>query len=196
VRWFRRKKFVINKKLQFRFLLIILCYVGIFVLVIFASLFAPLILQLRHADVTSVEASEAALRILYLHDKFWLPVFFTLIAIALHSLHTTHKIAGPLYRFRLIFDAIKAGALPKPARLRASDYLHPELNVINGMLEALRERIGQMQRDAEKLHETLSRYGELSNQTHRDATADGLWDEIIGREKQLHETLKGFEIER
>jgi hypothetical protein len=149
VRWFRRKKFVINKKLQFRFLLIILCYVGVFVLVIFASLFAPLILQLRHADVTSIEASEAALRILYLHDKF-----------------------------------------------RASDYLHPELNVINGMLEALRERIGQMQGDAEKLHETLSRYGELLKQAHQDTAAAGLWDEIIGREKQLRETLEDFKIER
>jgi len=196
VRWLRRRKFVINKKLQFSILLIMLSYVGLLVLVVLASLFTPLILQLRHVDPSSTEASEAALKILYLHDKFWPPVFFTLIAIALHSLHTTHRIAGPLYRFRLIFEAIKAGALPKPVRLRARDYLHPELNAINGMLEALRERIGQMRRDEDKLHEALTRYGELSTQASQDTTADGLWDEIIGREKQLRETLDGIKIEQ
>jgi methyl-accepting chemotaxis protein len=195
VKWLRRRKYVIDWRFQLKFLLNTLGYLTFMILVISVSLFAPLILQLRHIDATSAEASNLALKILYLHDKFWLPVFLSLVAISLDSLRTTHKIAGPLYRFRRVFEALSDGRLPKPVKLRKGDHLRAEMEAINGMLVALREQIGQMQTGAEKLHGTISRYCELPKAATEDPEAHNLWNDVMNRDRQLREMMDRFKIE-
>jgi methyl-accepting chemotaxis protein len=195
VKWLRRRKFVIDWRLQLSFLLITLGYLAFMILVISVSLFAPLILQLRHVNATSAEASDLALKILYLHDKFWLPVFLALVAISLDSLRTTHKIAGPLHRFRQVFEALSEGRLPKPVKLRKGDRLSAEMEAINRMLAALREQIGQMQTGAEKLHETISRYCKLPKAAAADPATHSLWNDVLNRERQLREMMDRCKIE-
>jgi hypothetical protein len=189
VSFLRRRKFIVNYKLQLSILLTSLGYVGFLILVVSVALFAPLILRLRHPDYNSIETSDAALRILYLHDTYWLPVLLTLVAIALHSVSISHKIAGPIYRLRRICEAMIAGVLPKPVVLRKGDYLRPEMDAANGMLDAWRGLIAGAQRDATTLHESLSRYRELSTTAHTDVAADDLWNAIVRTEQQLHDTL-------
>ena len=193
----RRTRFVVDTKLQFSVLLITLGYVGFLLLVVSVSLFAPLVFQLRHAGsgAVSAEASSAALSILYLHDRFWLPALLALAVIVLHSLRTTHRIAGPLYRFRRVFEAVRDGVLPKPVRLRKGDYLGAEMDAINGTLASLRGRIGQAQKEAEKLHQSIARYREQSNAPDQDATAGGLWNDIVATDRQLGEALGWYRIE-
>jgi nitrogen fixation/metabolism regulation signal transduction histidine kinase len=165
-------------------------------IVIAVSLFAPLIFQLNHVDANSVEASEAALKILYLHDKFWLPVSLTLVLVALHSLSTTHKIAGPLYRFRTVFEAIRSGVLPRPVRLRKRDFLTTEMNAINNMLISLRAQAEEVQTAAAKLHGLTSKYGELANHAGANGAAEEIWNDLVKTENQLSEVLGRLKIER
>jgi len=185
----RRRTFIVNYKLQLSILLTSLGYVGFLILVVSMALFTPLVLQLRHPDYNSTETADAALQILYLHETYWLPVLLTLVAIALHSVSTSHRIAGPLYRFRRICDAMIAGVLPKPVALRKGDYLGPEMDAANGMLDAWRGLIAGAQRDVTTLHQSLSRYRELSTTARTDVAADDLWNDIVRTEQQLHDTL-------
>lgn len=169
---------------------------GVFlILAIVFSLFAPLIFQYRHLDAASVEASEAVLEILSLHDKYWLPVLFTLIFIALHTLYATHKIAGPLYRFRNIFETVRGGTLPKPVRLRKDDFLVAESDALNAALESLRTQVGQMQSQSANLHEMIANYAELAINSAASATADDPWSNIQKTENQLHQAIHRFRIE-
>ncbi len=191
----RRRRFLINYRLQLSILLTSLSYVGLLILVVSVTLFAPLIIHLRHADYDSAESSDAALRILYLHETYWLPVLLTFVAIALHSVRTSHRIAGPLYRIRRVCEAMSAGILPKPARLRKSDHLGPEMDVVNGMLDSWRGLIAKTQADAAALHESLAscRGQAITPQTGVDAEA--LWSEVERTEQQLQDTLGRFRCE-
>jgi hypothetical protein len=170
-------------------LLTSLGHIGLVLVVVSIALFGPLILQLRYARYQSREMHEAALRLLYLHQTYWIPVLLTLLAITLHSVRTGHKIAGPLHRFREVFDAMRAGVLPRPVRLRKTDYLRPEMDAINAMLDAWRGRIEQAQRDSAALHESLARYGALLSTAHPDPAADARWKDILRAEEHLRATV-------
>jgi hypothetical protein len=185
----RRRTFVINRKLQYSILLTSLSYVVLLVVVVSTALFAPLVLQLSQPDRNPTETSDAALRILYLHETYWLPVLLTLLAITLHSVATSHKIAGPLYRFRRVCEAMAAGVVPRPATLRKGDHLNAELDAVNAMLDTWRTLVAQAQRHEARLHECLSSYRAPSTTSHADPAADAVWAEIVRTEQQLRETL-------
>jgi hypothetical protein len=185
----RRRTFVVNRKLQFSILLTSLSYVVLLVVVVSTALFAPLVLQLSQPDRNPTETSDAALRILYLHQTYWLPLLLTLLAIALHSVATSHRIAGPLYRFRRVCEAMTAGVVPRPVTLRKGDHLTAELDAVNAMLDTWRTLVAQAQRHGATLHECLSSYRAPSTTSDADPTADARWAEIVRTEQQLRETL-------
>jgi methyl-accepting chemotaxis protein len=191
----RRKKFLVDKSLQLSFVLMNLSYAMLLLIAMAVSLFVPLIFQINNLDAQSTEASDAAVNILYLHDRFWLPVLLTLILVTAHSLKTTHRIAGPLFRFRSVFASIEAGILPKPVKLRKNDFLDAELNAINRMLESLRSQVSEITRLAERLHESAARYGESVDHSRTIQATDELWNDIVQTEDQLLKVLSRFRIE-
>jgi hypothetical protein len=185
----RRRTFVINRKLQFSILLTSVSYVVLLAVVVSTALFAPLVLQLNQPDRNPTETSDAALRILYLHQTYWLPLLLTLLAIALHSVTASHRIAGPLYRFRRVCEAMTAGVVPKPVTLRKGDHLRAELDAVNAMLDTWRTLVAEAQRHGSRLHECLSSYRAPSTASLADPATDALWAEIVRTEQRLRETL-------
>ncbi len=199
MKWPRRTRFVVDTRLQFSVVFITLGYVGFLVMVVAISLFGPLVYQLqnvRGGAAISTEEANAALSILYLHNRFWLPVILALAAIVLHSLRTTHRIAGPLYRFRRIFEAVRDGVLPKPARLRRGDYLGTEMDVINGAVASLRGRLGQAQQEARQLHDHIVEYRERAAAANGGAIDESVWNELDRAAASLGETLGWFRIDQ
>lgn len=185
----RRRTFVVNRKLQFSILLTSLSYVLLLVVVVSTVLFAPLVLQLSQPDTNPTETSDAALRILYLHENYWLPVLLTLLAIALHSVATSHRIAGPLYRFRRVCEAMATGVVPRPVTLRKGDHLRADMDAVNAMLDTWRTQVTQAQQHGARLDECLSSYRAPSTTSPADPAADALWAEIVRTAQQLRETL-------
>ena len=199
MKWPRRTRFVVDTRLQFSVVFITLGYVGFLLLVVAISLFGPLIFQLRNVGAgaaISTDEANAALSILYLHNRFWLPVILALGVIVLHSLRTTHRIAGPLYRFRCIFEAVRDGVLPKPARLRRGDYLGAEMDAINGAVASLRGRLGQAQQEARQLHDHIVALHERAAAANGGAIDDSVWNELDRAAARLGETLGWFRIEQ
>ncbi len=194
-RFLRRRKFIVNQQVQYSLLFISLCYVLCFVIVLSASLFLPPILELSRVDPLSHRADEAAVKLLYLHSNFWPVALLSMFLIALHSIHTSHKIAGPLYRFHRIFESIGKGKLPKPALLRKGDYLQKEMEAVNQMVEALRTGVREIQETHKILSASIQEYCEMEDEASAAQYSERFYDLKV-KGDQLERTLANFEIEQ
>ncbi|MBN2321076.1 MAG: methyl-accepting chemotaxis protein [Acidobacteria bacterium] len=194
LKFIQRRKFIVKRRLQYSLLILSLSYALFFMFSVAALLFIPTGIQLHRLEPLSSEASQLAAGILYLHNNYWPTVFLPLAVIALHSIFISHKIAGPLYRFSRIFDAVAQGWLPKPAKLRKGDYLQEEMNQINRMVVGLRTKIEEIKQINENLSEKFSDF--------RRDIVHGLSEEQLqllkdleSKRNRLGEKLADFNIE-
>jgi len=130
---------------QPRFLGLSLCYVMVVIAAVSAALFVPLMLELNHLPLSSAEAQRVADQFELLHSRFWPVVAVVSLLLIVHGVFFSHRIAGPLYRFRRIFQSVASGDLTVRTSIRKSDYLHVEAQCLGEMVNALREKIGRIE---------------------------------------------------
>jgi hypothetical protein len=191
---FKRKKFIVNTNIQYRLVFFSLSYVLFFSLAIFLSLFLPLIMEMHTSEGFSSKTVQAANVFLFLHDHLLPIALLSAITIGLHSIYICHKIAGPLYRFSLMFTAIKEGRLPKPASLRKGDYLLTEMAVINEMVASLRDRVSDIQQAQMFLSQDIATLQEVAVR----GTPDEMMEQIKSlaeRGAQFGDKLRAIQIE-
>ena len=191
--FFRRRHFIINKDLQFSLLTISIFYLLLFLVVIGSILFIPVMIELDRVDYASEQAVNAASKILYLHSKFWPAVLLVLVLICLHSIRTSHKIAGPLYRFDRLYESMKEGNLPKKVTLRKGDYLINEMENINEMLESLKIRVQEIKDAQSGLNEAISECKDVVSHASKDEISKRMND-ITEKGDQLGEKLAYFKL--
>ncbi|MBK9998904.1 MAG: methyl-accepting chemotaxis protein [Nitrospira sp.] len=109
------------------------------------ALFLPLMIQLDHLPVSSPEAQRVADQFELLHSRFWPVVAVVSLLLLVHGVFFSHRIAGPLYRFRRIFQSVASGDLTVRTSIRKADYLHVEAQCLGEMVDALREKIGRIE---------------------------------------------------
>ncbi|MFQ5960398.1 MAG: hypothetical protein ACE5MG_03305 [Candidatus Methylomirabilales bacterium] len=137
---YKRTRILVDR-FQYQLLVINLLYFLTILLIFATVLFLPLVLQLYSGTLSPAEQAEAASQFLSLHTRVWPAVFLVFVLLAIHSVFVSHRIAGPLYRFRKIFRAVADGDLSSHRPLRKHDYLGKELDFINEMITSLRTRI-------------------------------------------------------
>ena len=176
---YKRRRFLIDR-LQVRLLAIALAYLLVTAAVLSLAVFGPLMWELR-AGNSGLDQAAAAAQFLSLHARFWPAMLVTAVAMSLHSILTTHRIAGPLYRFRVVFGQVKEGNLVPWVGLRRRDYLWNEASALEEMIASLRERVGALS-DA---------HGDAARQTAdlAHALADGSAAEARGRLAALEQAL-------
>lgn len=64
-------------------------------------------------------------------------LFLTLIVIAVFGVFFLHRVAGPVYRFRLTFLKINDGNIPNPIKLREGDFFVETADEINRFLKKM-----------------------------------------------------------
>ncbi|MGH7430614.1 MAG: hypothetical protein ACREI5_02170 [Candidatus Methylomirabilales bacterium] len=141
---YKRRRILIESY-QYRLLFINLLYFCIILLIFAAALFLPLILTLRSGSASVIEQGELAGQFLALHARVWPAMLVVFVLLALHSTFVSHRIAGPLYRFRKVFGAVARGDLSVRATLRKGDYLEKESESVNEMIASLRAKIESIQ---------------------------------------------------
>jgi len=141
---YKRRRILIESY-QYRLLFINLLYFCIILLIFAAALFLPLILKLRSGSASVIEQGELAGQFLALHARVWPAMLVVFVLLALHSTFVSHRIAGPLYRFRKVFGAVARGDLSVRAKLRKGDYLGKESESLNEMIASLRAKIESIQ---------------------------------------------------
>ncbi len=181
----RRRKYVIRPKFQVVLMILSLSYVIFFCVVMIAYLFIPLMAELSKSDMGSDEMLIAAKRMLYLHEKFWPALVFCFLVIGVHSIYISHKIAGPLYRFNLIFKSIKEGMIPLPQQVRKHDFLYSEMENINEMLGPLRDKLTELQETQAQLNRSII--------TCKDTVGYSSTSELIKKMEDLAEQGKKIE---
>jgi methyl-accepting chemotaxis protein len=154
----RRRRFIVDSSLQFKLLLYSVGYILFYTAAIGTGLFVPLMIQLSGADQTSPETLAIATSVLYLHYHFWPVALLSIMVVALHSILISHRVAGPLYRFRLIFRDLQEGIIPKAAHLRRKDLLQAEMQSVNEMIESLGARMSEIQKAGELLSQSIAEY--------------------------------------
>jgi len=192
-RFFKRRKYVVYRKLQLTLLIISLSYVILFCAVMGTYLFIPLMTELDKSGIGSDQAFVAAKRILYLNEKFWPALLFSFLAIGCHSIFISHKIAGPLYRFNLAFKAIKEGIVPMPIQLRTGDYLYNEMENINQMLERLRGKLTEVQEAQAHLNRSIIKCKDTVSHSSMNELIKNMED-LAEQGKKVEEKLGYFKV--
>ena len=141
----KRRQYIVNKSLQYRFLATILIYCFITVAFLSVYLFVPEIMRLEDESLSLQVRAVAADRILTFHSRIW-PASIALICfLGTHSILFFHRVAGPLYRFHMAFERFRQGDMSFQVRIRRKDYLHTEEELINEMIEAIAGKLRTIQ---------------------------------------------------
>ena len=172
---YRRKRYIVDRKLQFRLLI----YNGIYFLIITAAiwggLFLPLVLDLSNPALSISEQGEAASKILYLHSRLGPVLLFVFLILGTHSVLVSHKIAGPLYRFKATFNQVAHGDLSRVDAIRKGDLLVSEQAKIEEMIGALGTRLKNVKKEHAAMEQALQKLiksqGDVPDAASREAIA-------------------------
>lgn len=154
----KRRRILIDR-LQLQLLGITVLYFVTAATVFAVAIFAPLVWTLN-VDDPGIEQASAASEFLTLHQRFWPALLVTFALLSAHSVLTSHRIVGPLYRFRAVFGEIQRGNLGITVGLRRRDFLLKEADALNRMIVSLREGMNRMSRhgsEARRLASELER---------------------------------------
>jgi len=145
----RRRVRVVYRSLQYHFLAQFFIYSAIIVFFLAVFLFLPDMLKMQDETLSMAERANAADRVITLHIKVW-PAAVVLIALlGVHSFLTFHRLSGPLYRFRMIFNQMRDGEMIYPIKIRKRDFLHTEEKGLNEMLNILTDKLQNIQQAGE-----------------------------------------------
>ncbi|GEM_PF-3683750 len=190
--WFRRRRYFINPRIQGPLLLHALGYAFFFLLVMALGIFSPLVEAMEGLPAAQQNPFwNPAYSLLYLHTHFWPLALLAVSVIALHSILSSHRMAGPLFRLSALFRAMKKGELPGRQVIRKRDFLHPEFEEFNAMVEAWREKIQEARKEAANL-EKLAGLLQEEALFSESATLLDLVQSITDSRKKLSKSLNWF----
>lgn len=192
-----RRKRLVNKSLQFRFLAMTLIYSTILVLVVALVLFVPDIVQMGDQSRSLDLRAAAADRLLAKHVWVWPSAFVAILIISFHSFHTFYRVVGPLHRFHAVLDKVASGDVSYSMKIRRKDYLEQEAEAFNEMLRVLTEKLGGIQHAG---RDALKSLEELENHATREFSGDETYQELFDAHRQhlenLMKTARYFHIHR
>lgn len=145
----QRKHFYIDKRFQNDFI-IKFCS-----LVVAGALLTIVLLYWLSHNSTSVSIINSRVVVMTTAD-FILPLLIQTVlvvtaavsvAVIIVLIFKTHKIVGPLYRFRQSFKDVSQGNLSDQVRLRRDDQLLETVEEFNAMTSALRARVLDIQKE-------------------------------------------------
>jgi methyl-accepting chemotaxis protein len=148
--FFKRRHLIVDR-FQYRLVAISATHFGLALLVFLTALLLPLMLQLDDPAVDYLEKKRVADVLLFFNEQVWLPLGAVFLLLTVHSLFVSHRICGPLYRFRAVFKALGQGNLDVRANIRKHDYLQAEARAINDMIGSLQARIHDLAEQTELL---------------------------------------------
>ena len=145
----RRKAVLISKRFQ---VMQILKFILLYFELMFVCGVVLYILLMNHIGNLKLDKQEiASIReavLPFIAILFTVTFILSSIVIALFVLYSTHKIAGPLYRFRTALEQMRDGNLNPMMELRANDELKP-------LSEAMKEFSGALYGDMCRMQEHL-----------------------------------------
>ena len=182
----RRRSYVVNRPLQYRFLAIILIYCMTIVLFLALFLFVPDIIRMQDENLSLEARAAAANKILTLHARVWPAVIAIICVAGFHSFRSFHRLIGPLHRFRSVFKQVGDGDLSLTVRIREKDYLHREEAALNEMLGRIAGKLNTIQQMGATALNSLS---QLEEKVTEAPNWSGTHSELMRHHRQRLQTL-------
>lgn len=136
---FNRKKYLINREVQLKYVLLTVAMLVFYTLFLLAAIFVPQMREFAAATSLAGKAAEAGV-ILELHRTFWPAALAVIALFGAGSVFLTHKIVGPLFSIDRTIREMAAGNLTVRAHIRQGDELqefHHNFNAMADNLERL-----------------------------------------------------------
>jgi nitrogen fixation/metabolism regulation signal transduction histidine kinase len=151
---YKRRKLIVSG-LQYRLAALNFLYLLVVVLTVVIAVSIPFIGRLDDPSRAFTERADAARGLMVVYAAAWIAVPVAVLLCLLHSIVVSHRIAGPLYRFKQSFRELAAGNLGLVVRIRQADYLTDETEVINRMIEELAEKVQAIHKSWARASTTL-----------------------------------------
>jgi len=171
-RTYKRRIYFIEKEFQAKFILKFCTLVAV------GGVLTIGILYLLSMQSTTVSILNSRVVVRSTAD-FLLPVLFQtviivtiLVSIAtiLVTLFVSHKIAGPLYRFKKVMQALAEGDFSSDFRIRHLDQLQDVADAFNNMINKIRQELDQLKHNLLTLKEKLDSISEHDIADHKRAS--------------------------
>jgi hypothetical protein len=188
-----RRSFIVDWRLQFAMAWRAIALVVITLMVVSAGLIIPLLGNL-HPSANNGSLLDAATVMLYLNDRFWWLAFTCIGLAAVGAIFVSHRIAGPLVRFRRNLRWLGEGKLPAPLRTRDRDFLQSEVATLNQTVAMIGQQVANMRAAHADLASTLTasaaalRNGDASTAAQQVQSAFAAVDGL-GRQLAKFETM-------
>ena len=150
-----RWRYIVDWKLQGSLILHGIAYGGLVLLAVSVGMFSPLVWDLGAAGMDA-SYEEQAIVMLYLHERFWLLAAMCLLIVVLGAVRFSHRVAGPLVRYKRNLKLLAAGKLPPPLRTRRADFLKDEVGCLNQAVAGIGERVAAIRRAQADLRRKLA----------------------------------------
>jgi len=141
-----KKQYFIDKRLQTKYALLTVLLLLIYSMLFAFILFTPYIFKFE-TGATFEEKTAAARMLLELHKSVWPALGLVVAILGTVSIFVTHKIAGPVYRFKRDLSEVCAGNLDISFRLRKRDDLKDLAECLNMVIAELRTCVHTLQED-------------------------------------------------
>jgi methyl-accepting chemotaxis protein len=147
---FKRRKYFIDRQFQTKYIILTILLLVIYTFLFVVILMFPYIVPLSF-DAPLEEQAEAARMLLTLHKSIWPALGAVILIMSSVSILVTHKIAGPIYRFKKVLAEISGGNLDISIKLRDKDDLKDLAEEFNLVISDLRGSVATLRDDYETM---------------------------------------------
>lgn len=182
-----RRRYIVDRQFQSNLILRALAFQAFTILALGVGLFTPLL----YTGTERAIDYERTISLLYMHENFWPVALGCLLLTAFAMLRVSHRIAGPLVRFKRNMRLVAEGHLPDALTTRDHDYLKDEVALLNQMVAGLAARIDELSRIQREIHGELSTCASHARLGETEAMEAHL-DAALERVRELEERLGRF----
>ncbi|PIE25584.1 MAG: hypothetical protein CSA62_00830 [Planctomycetota bacterium] len=162
------------------------------VILLLVGLFLPLMLEIEATKGGNpLDASTVASVFLYLHDHLFQLIGLYLFLATLSAIRFSHRIAGPMLRFKRRLYEIGDGKFSEPLRTRDSDYMQSEVRALNAMSHSLLLRTQDIVHSEAALRAAIEEM-QAALRPGEDARVDARLQKLLQRAADLQECVGFF----
>jgi len=127
-----RKKFMVERGFQIRFMAVIIISMVLIALVTGLSIYTAVMQTL----VNQFHGESLAVIKYAITSKIFVRSLLLIFAIAIISVFISHRIAGPIYKFQRILEALASGEKVQEIKLRKRDEFYELARAINNLIKS------------------------------------------------------------
>lgn len=168
---YKRRNYFINKRFQTRFILKFCALIAVGGILTIAILY-PLAMRATTVSVVNsrvVVQTTADFILPILLQTVVIVMVIVSIATIVVTLFVSHKIAGPLYRFKKVLQALAEGDFSGEFRIRRLDQLQDLADAFNNMILKIRTELVALKNNFQSLKEKLDNITEQEIVEHKRA---------------------------